>query len=272
MRSSPIGIFDSGIGGLTVAKAINQLMPAENLIYFGDTYHSPWGDKSKVVIEHYVTTICDFLLAQHCKAIIVACNTASAVASSYITKYVANRAHVVNVIDPTVEYIGKNMAGQRIGLIGTKQTIASASYTSRIAEVAADIEVRSLATHLLVSLIEEGFIDKPACALILEEYLSNPILDNISALILGCTHYPLLKTQISAFYKTTENKKEVTLIDNAALTADYLQRLLIDNNLANANNTAQNQFFISDYNPHFVSIAQHFFTDYTLTPYQMWDV
>lgn len=305
--SAPIGIFDSGIGGLTIAQAIHKLMPNEKLVYFGDTYHTPWGDKSRQTIEHYATTICEFLLARHCKAIVVACNTASAVAYEFIKQSVGQRALLINVIDPIIDYLtnAKNLSNnhlhfKNIGLIGTKQTVASASYAKKLAATNRTLSLHALATPLLVPLIEEGFLDKPACKLILAEYLASPILQNIDALILGCTHYPLLKQQIQEFYvnnsKYINNKnKVIQLIDSAEHTAQYLQQLLQQHHLLNTTepsalselskhselsahleqnppNILSKDLFISDYNPHFVKIAQQFFPKHILSPCNIWQM
>src|SRR5688572_29790686 len=124
-RFLPIGVFDSGIGGLTVAQAITKVLPNERLIYFGDTAHLPYGAKSTAAIQAYAVKICDLLLKQQCKVILIACNSASAAAYELVKEYVGSKAKVLNVIDPTVQFIGENYVGKTIGLIGTKQTVNS---------------------------------------------------------------------------------------------------------------------------------------------------
>lgn len=267
MSTAPIGIFDSGMGGLTIVKAIHNLLPQENLIYFGDTKHNPWGDKSKETIKHYSLRICDILLEHQCKAIVVACNTASAVAFKEIQAHSKN-IPIINVIDPVINYIGNTFNNARIGLVGTKQTIASKSYLEKLQALQAqnqknNIQLQALATPLLVPLIEEGLADSLPAKLILHMYLANEELKGIQALILGCTHYPLLKAQVENFYE-----HKIPIIDSTKLTAICLQQILSQKNLLNKGNTpAQQIFYISDHNPHFVKLAKLFFyNEITLLP------
>jgi glutamate racemase len=123
LASRPIGMFDSGIGGLTVARAVAQRLPHERIVYFGDTAHLPYGDKSTAAIQAYAVKICDLLLRQHCKVILIACNSASAAAYELVREYVGSKARVLNVIDPIVAHVGQAYTGQSVGLIGTKQTV-----------------------------------------------------------------------------------------------------------------------------------------------------
>ena len=160
LRSNqPIGIFDSGIGGLTVARAIKDKLPHEKLIYFGDTAHLPYGDKSPDSIKYYSIRIAQFLLDNHCKMIVIACNTASALAYEAVKDFVGKRALVVNVIDPVVEKISKEKKLKTIGVIATKGTIKSGIHASKIKKANNKQEVYGLATPLLVPMIEEGFFN-----------------------------------------------------------------------------------------------------------------
>ncbi len=256
MSSSPIGIFDSGIGGLAVAHAVSQLMPKQNIIYFGDTAHMPWGGKSITAIQHYTTKICNFLLDYNCKIIVIACNTASSVALDTAKKCVQDQAVLFNVIDPVINHIQNNYTNQSIGLIGTKQTILANTYQQKIKSLKKRINLKSLATPLLVPLIEEGFIQTPATELIIQEYLSNQILSNIHSLILGCTHYPLIKQQISNYYKN-----KIDIIDSAYLLAISLKKYILNNNLENYSSTPKRSFFVSDNCDFFTEIAQKFLAD-----------
>ncbi len=269
--SQPIGIFDSGLGGLTVAQAISSELPNEDIIYFGDTAHTPLGDKSTTTIEHYVIKICDMLLAHNCKAIIIACNTASSVAYNLIKDHVKNKALVISVIDPTINYLNTNFANKTIGLIGTKQTIRSNSYQEKIHTLQQDITLKSLATPLLVPLIEEGFADRQASKLILEEYLSTATLNDITTLILGCTHYPLLKSLVSDYYLSCN--RNVEIIDSANLTAKALKATLGDEQLLNTDQrNRHHKFFVSDYNEFFAYTAKKvFFSNFTLEPFDIWE-
>jgi glutamate racemase len=147
--SDPIGIFDSGIGGLTVAKAVKNLLPNESLIYFGDTAHLPYGDKSTAAIQAYSIKICDILLQKNCKVILIACNSASAAATDLVIEYVGKRAKVFNVIEPAVNYIREKYANTTIGLIGTKQTVSSNVYSRKIEALDNGLKLNSLATPFL---------------------------------------------------------------------------------------------------------------------------
>src|SRR6056297_832428 len=196
----PIGIFDSGVGGLTVAAAIKQLLPNEDLIYFGDTAHLPYGDKSSETIIRYSSHIADFLLKKNVKAILIACNTASAVAYHELVNQLEDKVYLLNVIDPVVNYIAQHFSEEKIGVIGTKATITSGTYERKILEKDQKTKVSSLATPLFVPMIEEGFIYDDISNAIIRAYLSDQRLENIKTLILGCTHYPIIKNQIRKFF------------------------------------------------------------------------
>lgn len=264
---NPIGIFDSGIGGLTVAKTITDLLPHENIIYFGDTAHTPWGDKSQAAIQAYSIKICDFLLQHHCKYIVIACHTASSAAFDLVCEYVGDKAHIVNVIDPVVQHVSQHHANKKIGLIGTKQTVRSNTYKKRLESLNLNIEFFSLATPLLVPLIEEGFLDKQVSELVVSEYLSHPELLDINALILGCTHYPLMKRYIRKYYQ-----KPIDIIDASEITANMLKADLLLHNLLNNEGKAQRIFYVSDHSEYFSQTTKIFFgDDITLRPYPLWD-
>ncbi len=263
----PIGIFDSGLGGLTVAKTIAEHMPHENIIYFGDTAHVPWGGKSANVIQGYALKICEMLLSHDCKAIVIACHTASSTAFEIVKEYVGEKALLLNVIDPIIAHIQKHHAHQKIGLIATKQTVRSNLYQKAIDGLHQQTTLASLATPLLVPFIEEGLAESPLLAPIVEAYLSNPALHNIKALILGCTHYPLIKKQIQAFYKDP-----IDLIDASLATAQSLKKQLSDHQILNTEGTAHRTFYLSDYNDFFASIAKLFFSgDIVIEHYPLWD-
>lgn len=267
ISTNPIGIFDSGMGGLTVAKTITEHLPNENIIYFGDTAHTPWGDKSVAAIQAYSLKICDFLLEHHCKFIVIACHTASTIAYEQIRAYVGNRAEVINVVDPVVKHIESRHANKKIGLIGTKQTIRSNLYKKRLECLNQNIQLASLATPLLVPLIEEGFSDKVMSKLAVKEYLSHPSLQDIHALILGCTHYPLIKSHIQNFYSTL-----IDIIDASEITAQSLKEHLIVKNLLNCYHATQRIFYVSDYSEFFAHTAKLFFPgNIELKPYPLWE-
>jgi glutamate racemase len=253
VKEQPIGIFDSGVGGLTVAHAVKQILPGENLIYFGDTAHLPYGDKSEEAIRNYSEGITKFLLDQNAKAVMIACNSASASAYEYLREKYGKTIILLDVIDPVVDYIStKNFS--KIGVIGTKRTISSGTYKDKIALKSPGTEVVSLATPLLVPMIEEGFIFDDISNAIIRSYLSKESLSDIQALILGCTHYPIIRNQISKFFNFN-----VEVVDSARIVSVALRDLLAENNLLNDNAPGKDQFFVSDYTDYFEKIARMFF-------------
>lgn len=253
-NDQPIGMFDSGVGGLTVAHAIKHLLPQENIVYFGDTAHLPYGDKSAESVTHYSLRIADFLMEKGCKVILVACNTASAIAFDALTQHIGNQAILLNVIDPVVEYVQKNNGHKRIGVIGTKGTINSGTYEKKLNRSLPGTEVVSLATPLFVPMIEEGFIFDDISNAIIRAYLSNPVLKGIEALILGCTHYPIIRNQISKFYNFN-----IEVVDSARIVAQKLSELVKDRSLHRSSPGGEDRFFVSDYTPYFEKISRVFF-------------
>lgn len=266
-NSSPVGIFDSGIGGLTLAHAITELMPNEPIIYFGDTAHLPYGDKSATAIQAYSVKICNLLLEKKCKLILIACNSASAAAYDLVKAYVGTKAIVVNVIDPVIQYLDQNWAGKTLGLIGTKQTVNSGIYANKAEALGKDIRIKSLATPLLAPMIEEGFFNHTISEQIIKEYLLQPALQQIEGLILGCTHYPLIKTQIDQFYQGS-----VEVIDTSLIVANEIKKSLMDQEIRNEGATAGRQFFVSDYTDSFEKSTKIFFGEtIKLTQFPIWD-
>jgi glutamate racemase len=252
--NNPIGIFDSGIGGLTVAHAISKELPNEKLIYFGDTAHLPYGDKSPDSIKYYVIRISQLLLQKNCKMIVIACNTASAVAYETVKDFVGNRALVVNVIDPVVEEVTSKKKLKRIGVIGTKGTIKSDLYAQKIQEKNSKLDVASLATPLLVGMIEEGFFNNKISRTIINDYLSRPKLSKIDSIILACTHFPLIKPEVEEFYKG-----KVDIIDSAGVVAKYVHDVLKKRKLTTTHKNPQHQFYVSDYTKSFEKSTKFFF-------------
>jgi len=253
VKEQPIGIFDSGVGGLTVAHAIKQILPGESLVYFGDTAHLPYGDKSAESIRFYSQRITEFLLDHNAKVVLIACNSASASAFESLKTRFHDKTIIIDVIDPVVEYIGtRNFS--KIGVIGTKRTVSSGTYETKIREISPSTTVVSLATPLLVPMIEEGFIFDDISNAIIRSYLSNESLAGIQALILGCTHYPIIKNQISKIFNFN-----VEVVDSARIVAMILRETLEKNNLLNDKSIVKDQFFISDYTDYFEKIARMFF-------------
>ncbi len=265
--SDPIGIFDSGIGGLTVARAVKTLLPQENIIYFGDTAHLPYGDKSTAAIQAYSIKICDIFLQRKCKVILIACNSASAAATDLVREYVGKKAKVFNVIDPVVNYIRETWHKTNIGLIGTKQTVGSDVYKTKIESLGNELQLYSLATPLLVPMIEEGFLQGAISQDIINEYLKKPMLQDISALILGCTHYPLINHQVDNFYD-----EKVDVIDSSEIVAASLKAYLEYNLLTNTSDKSSYKFMVSDYTESFEELTKLFFGEQVhLEKYKLWE-
>ncbi len=257
MNNNPIGIFDSGIGGLTVANAISKAMPQETLIYFGDTAHLPYGEKSKDLIREYADGITNFLLHErNCKAIVIACNTASAAAYEYLRDNYKGKIPIINVIDPIVEALVDNPSLKKIGLIATNTTIESGVYQEKIDRRIPGAHVSALATPMLVPMIEEGYANDDISHTLIGNYLRNGALQGIDALILGCTHYPIIKAEINEYYKG-----KVALVDSTDIVAAKLKAILIKENLVAEERTKDDKFYISDSNPHFDKSAKRFFKE-----------
>ncbi len=263
----PIGIFDSGIGGLTVAQAIAQLLPKEDMIYFGDTAHLPYGDKSEAAIQAYSVKIADVLLKKGCKVIVIACNSASSAAYELLKEYVRMDAHIINVIDPMVAYVTKHFKDKQIGLIGTKRTVMSGVYTDRIKETQNNVQLKSLATPLLAPMIEEGFFNNQISHEIIGQYLSDSELLDIDALILACTHYPLIKKEINQFYNG-----KISILDSSEVVAQALKTHLETNSLINEQPESTKRFFVSDYTPSFEASTRLFFGEVVhLEQHRLWN-
>ncbi len=250
----PIGIFDSGIGGLTVASAITKALPEESLVYFGDTAHLPYGEKSQEAIKSYSIKISDFLLSQNCKVIVIACNTASSIAFEVVREHVGDRALVIDVINPVAHEVASSFNSMKIGVIATKGTIKSDVYSKKIKEANSSLEVSSLATPLLAPMIEEGFFNNKISRTIINSYLSHPKIKKIDALILACTHYPLIRREIEEYYKSG-----VVIIDSAEIVAEYVKKELDFFKLLNKKKVHKHRFYISDFTSSFEQSTKLFF-------------
>ncbi|HYC52594.1 MAG TPA: glutamate racemase [Gemmatimonadaceae bacterium] len=251
-RSSPIGVFDSGIGGLTVAHEIMRQLPSERIVYFGDTARVPYGPKSPDTVCRYSREIGHFLEQQDVKAIVIACNTATAHALPRLREEFG--FPVVGVVDPGARAAVRASAGGHIGVIGTAGTIRSGAYERAIRAIAPDAQITARACPLFVPLVEEGWLDHPITEQVAREYLT-PLVDaGIDSLVLGCTHYPLLKPLLCRILGN-----RVTLIDSAAETADEIGRVLRERNLsAPADATPVHRFVASDDPLQFLQLGQRF--------------
>jgi glutamate racemase len=254
MSDNPIGIFDSGIGGLTIAHAIKNKLPNESLIYFGDTKHLPYGEKSEQAIKDYSLKIAEFLKKNNCKAIIIACNSASSTAYNHIKKNI-NSIPIYNVIDPIVSFISKKYFNKKIGVIGTKATIQSSIYENKILEKNSTLSVASLETPLLAPMIEEGFFNQEISSTIIKNYLNDKKLDKIDILVLACTHYPLIQNEIISFYT------KIDVIDSSEIIADYIHEELYKSKILNQANRPKFNFIISNFTESFSKSANVFFKE-----------
>lgn len=225
MSLAPVGIFDSGIGGLTVARAIRELLPQESTIYLGDTARVPYGPKSPDTVRRYSREILDWLLGQHVKAVVVACNTATAHALDDLRA--RSPVPVIGVIEPGARAAAAATTSGKVGVIGTAGTVASGAYVRALLHERRDLRVVAQACPLFVPLVEEGWFEHPATLLVAEEYLSSVRSAGIDALVLGCTHYPMLAPLLGRIMGPS-----VQLIDSARETALELARVLADAGLA----------------------------------------
>jgi glutamate racemase len=255
MDNRPIGVFDSGIGGLTVASALHRAMPKETLIYFGDTAHMPYGEKSAELIRAYATRITDHLLHEFgCKTIVIACNSASAAAYEVLRDHHKGVVPVINVIDPMIEAVIADDTVHHVGIIGTNATIQAGVYQEKLSRRKASLRFSAMATPLLAGMIEAGFHDNTVSRVVLHEYLSDPQLQSIDSLILACTHYPLIKAEINDFFEG-----RVKLFDSAEVVTSKLKAILAKEGLLTDASHAQNRFLVSDLTESFEKTTRLFY-------------
>ncbi|MGE0130766.1 MAG: glutamate racemase [Blastocatellales bacterium] len=255
MSSLPIGIFDSGVGGLTVLRAVRRRLPRENVIYLGDTARVPYGTKSRVTIERYAVEDAGFLIRKNVKMLVVACNTISAMARERLrTEF---NVPLLSVLGPGARMAARVTRAGRIGVIATEATVESGAYERAIREACQDreVEIFSRACPLFVPMVEEGETDSQVARLVAQQYLAPLRERQIDTLVLGCTHYPLLKPVIGATIGDT-----VTLVDSAEATADETAQLLENRGALNQSSdmgeTGASQFYVTDAAGRFHRIAE----------------
>ncbi len=249
---SPIGIFDSGVGGLTVANAVVHLLPQEEIIYFGDTAHLPYGDKSPETIQRYSEKITQFLIQKGCKLIVIACNSASATAYDFLQeKY--KQIKIINVIDPLIEEVIQHSFNE-VGVIATKATVASKIYEKKITEKNKNTKIISLATPLLVPMIEEDFFENRISHAIIKHYINRDVFNDIEAMLLCCTHYPLIRKEIEKLFH-----RKIQVFDNSDVVAHQIKKYLEENNLLNPKKEKEHQFYVSDYTQSFEKATRLFY-------------
>ena len=250
--SRPIGVFDSGLGGLTVANAIKEKLPNENIVYLGDTARVPYGNKSTLLVTGYATQITNFLLGENAKLIVVACNTASALALPALqSKY---QVPILGVIIPGSQAAVHATRNKHVGVIGTIATINSNAYNKVLNEIESSIQITAQACPLFVPLVEEGWLNGPVPSEITASYLKSINVANVDTLILGCTHYPLLKPMI----RDHVNDNTV-LIDSAETVAKETATILLEKKMsADGSNKGLLKCFVTDSPIQFEGIAKRF--------------
>ena len=249
--TGPIGIFDSGVGGLTVVRAVHERLPHESVLYLGDTARVPYGTKSSDVVQRYALKRADFLRNQGAKAIVIACNTASAVSVEAIRN--TFRIPVLGVIVPGAKAACTQSTTGKIGVIGTQGTIESGSYQRAITAILPNAEVVAKACPLLVPLAEEGLLHHRATELLAKEYLEPLIAEGIDTLVLGCTHYPLLQPLLEEIAG-----ESITVINSAAAVATSIEALLQENKLVSTTESHTDKFFSTDTATRFKAVGESF--------------
>ncbi len=254
MSNRPIGVFDSGLGGLTVVKSVKKLLPNESILYFGDTARLPYGIKSKDLVIQYSIQIADFLIKKDAKMIIIACNTATAMALETMKNNFKN-IPIIGVIEPGSVQASLDSINKKIGVIGTVATIKSKAYESALKLIDKNIEVFSKDCPLFVPFVEEGMVKGEAINLIAEHYLSS-FQNNIDTMILGCTHYPLLQPVIKKYVK------DIKLVDSASAVAKHANKTLNDCKIENVSNTRGSlDCFVTDLPRQFEKLGRIFLGD-----------
>jgi glutamate racemase len=250
-RNKPIGVFDSGIGGLTVAHELFELLPNESVVYFGDTARVPYGPKSPETVQRYSREAAAFLTSRDVKMIVIACNTATAHAYEVLAQELA--VPVIGVVEPGARTAARSSRSGRIGVIGTAGTIASGAYDFAVRRLVEDARVYAQPCPLFVPLIEEGWLEHPSARLIAQEYLEPLREVDIDVLILGCTHYPLLAGVLK------DVLPGVALVDSAHETALEVKRVLAERDLLrNDGGAPVHEFFASDSPMRFREVGRRF--------------
>lgn len=247
-NNNPIGIFDSGVGGLTVMREFIKEMPNENLVYFGDTARVPYGSKSKEIVTEYSKQIVNFLQTKNVKMIVIACNTATALAFIELKKY--TDIPIIEVITPGASSAFSSTINKKVGIIGTEATVKSKAYVEKIQQFDKNVEVFQSACPLLVPLVEEGWINRDVTTQICAEYLKDLLQKDIDTLVLGCTHYPLLERNIK---KICNN---VNVINPAKATCLSAKKYLEDNDMLADEKSGNYKLYTSDYTEKFDEICR----------------
>ena len=251
MDDRPIGVFDSGIGGLTVVRALSDALPNENILYVGDTARVPYGNKSTLRIKQYSGEITEWLVQQNCKMIVVACNTVSSMAIDFLQSNFS--LPIIGVIKPGVDFAINITKNNRICVLGTQGTIKSNAYGKELISRVPDMKIFSKACPLFVPLVEEGLVEGEIAQSIVGFYLQGIQPTDIDTVILGCTHYPLLKDTIGKFLG-----RSITLIDSGNAIAEAVVSELANHKLISTDKKGKVQFFVTDDPKSFDILASRF--------------
>ncbi len=248
----PIGVFDSGIGGLTVVRSLKEILPSEEIVYLGDTARLPYGTKSAETIRRFAHEDTEFLLDRQVKMVIVACHSATSAALPFLKK--DYKLPIIGVIEPGARAAVKLTANRRIGVIGTPATISAGEYERAILAVDPNVRVIAKSTPLFVPLVEEGWVDRPVTHQIIAEYLTSFKQDKVDTLLLGCTHYPLLAPALDRFFE-----HKVKLVDSGDETAQTAHEVLEKMKLLRSSSHKGGcRFYLTDLSPNFRTIGERF--------------
>lgn len=249
MDERPIGMFDSGVGGLTVLKEVNKLLPNEEIIYLGDTKNFPYGSKSKEAIIEISRNCIKFLINQNVKLVIIACGTATSQSLEILQKEFD--IPIIGIIEPTVDYLKENVkAKEKVGVIATQGTVRSNVWEEKILQKINNIEVITKETSLLATMAEQGWTNNKVAKYTIKEYMKN--FKKINRLILGCTHYPMFEELIKK-----ELGKKVEVINTGEKVAKYLKKYLENNNIENNSSKKDFKVYLTDSDDNFIKIAQN---------------
>ena len=267
-KNKPIGVFDSGIGGLTVVKELRKLLKNENILYLGDTARLPYGTKSEKVIMRYAVENTEFLLSRDVKIVIVACHTASSVAGEKLREIF--QVPIIGMIEPGARAAVNATKNKKIGVIGTSLTIKVGAYEKAIKRLIPEAEIIARPTPMFVPLVEEGWIEHPITNTVIKEYLTSLKEENIDTLLLGCTHYPLLKKRIQKFMGD-----KIMLINPSFETAIETREILKSMDMRKENGEGKIKIYLTDLSPNFENIGSAFLeetvTDVMKTTLRGWE-
>lgn len=249
--SRPIGVFDSGLGGLSILKALKEKLPNERFVYYGDTAHLPYGDKSENTLREYVSSIISFLDSQDCKLIVVACNSAATVIHK-IEDLPYKENQIIEVISPIVQLVAEQKKYQKIGVIGTRKTIGSGLFDQKLSQLNSTLEIFTRATPLLAPMIEDGFVEDDVLLPIFRRYFKG--FENCELLIPACTHYPIIYKQIEKYFNNG-----LKVLHTPKIIAEKVDQVLASQNLINPEkNYKVDSFYLSDITDNFLREAELF--------------